>query len=81
MRYLIVVEHDETSYGAYCPDVPGCFAVGKTPQETIQRMQGALAAHLQWLRDEGDPVPLPVTQVAPSDADSVGVDWVDVSVA
>lgn len=33
MRYAIVIERGETSYGAYVPDLPGCVAVGKTVTE------------------------------------------------
>jgi len=33
MRYMIVIEEGETSFGAYVPDLPGCVAVGKTAEE------------------------------------------------
>ncbi|MHC5730999.1 MAG: type II toxin-antitoxin system HicB family antitoxin, partial [Nostoc sp.] len=26
MRYTVVIEKGETSYGAYVPDLPGCVA-------------------------------------------------------
>jgi predicted RNase H-like HicB family nuclease len=28
MRYAVVIEQDETSFGAYVPDLPGCVAAG-----------------------------------------------------
>jgi len=30
MRYAIVIEKGETSYGAHVPDLPGCVAVGES---------------------------------------------------
>ncbi len=32
MRYMVVVEKGETSYGARVPDLPGCVAVGESRQ-------------------------------------------------
>ena len=29
MRYMVVVERGETSWGAHVPDLPGCVAVGR----------------------------------------------------
>jgi predicted RNase H-like HicB family nuclease len=33
MRYVIIIEKSSTSYGAYVPNLPGCVAVGETPEE------------------------------------------------
>lgn len=30
MRYAVVIEKGETSYGAYVPDLPGCVAVAES---------------------------------------------------
>lgn len=30
MRYAIVIEQGEDSYGAYVPDLPGCVAAATT---------------------------------------------------
>ncbi|MEH2433759.1 MAG: type II toxin-antitoxin system HicB family antitoxin, partial [Nostoc sp.] len=35
MRYTVVIEKGETSYGAYVPDLPGCVAVGETLEDTV----------------------------------------------
>jgi len=34
VRYLIVIEKANGNYSAYCPDLPGCVATGKTHEET-----------------------------------------------
>lgn len=77
MRYLVVIEKGPTSYGAYCPDIPGCVAVGDTVEEVKELMRQAIEMHLQLLADDGDPIPLPVTQaIAPED--DTATEWVDV---
>ena len=70
MRYLIIIENAGTNYSAYCPDLPGCIAIGDTIEETKQNMREALAFHLEGMIEDGEPIP------QPSDAE-----WVDVAVA
>jgi predicted RNase H-like HicB family nuclease len=57
MRYSIVIEQGESSYGAYVPDLPGCVAAGKTREEAVKLIHEAIEEHLQVLREEGMPVP------------------------
>jgi len=59
MRYAIVIERGETSYGAYVPDLPGCVAVGETREEAVKLIHEAIEAHLELLREEGEPLPEP----------------------
>ncbi len=61
MRYLIIIEKGETSYGAYAPDLPGCGAVGATVEEVHQLIQEAIEMHLEGLREDGLPIPEPST--------------------
>ncbi len=56
-RVLVVLEKAPRNYSAYAPDVPGCIATGKTVEETLQLMQEALQAHLEWMARDGDPMP------------------------
>ena len=60
-RYPVIIEQTETGYSAYSPDVPGCAAVGDTEEETRRNFQDALAAHLQVMREVGEPIPEPQT--------------------
>ena len=57
-RYLILIESTETGYSAYSPDLPGCVAIGSTPEEVHQNMQDAIEFHL-----EGFPIPTPQTAI------------------
>jgi predicted RNase H-like HicB family nuclease len=58
MRYLIIIERAEDGgYGAWAPDLPGCVALGDTPEECEREMREAVAFHLEGLRVEGQPIP------------------------
>ena len=59
MRYAIVIERGETSYGAYAPDLPGCVAAAETREEVVRLIHEAIEQHIQLLREEGLPVPEP----------------------
>jgi predicted RNase H-like HicB family nuclease len=56
MRYAVVIEKADGNYSAYIPDVPGCVATGKTPEETEQNIRQALLFHLDGLREDGLPI-------------------------
>jgi len=60
-KYLIVVEETNTGYSAYSPDLPGCVATGKTKDEVEMTMKEAIEAHLEGLKEEGEPIPAPHT--------------------
>ena len=51
MRYAIVIERGENSYGAYVPDLPGCVAAAETREEVVKLIHEAIAQHIQLLRE------------------------------
>jgi predicted RNase H-like HicB family nuclease len=57
MKYAVIIEQGDTSYGAYVPDLPGCVAVGKSLEEVKRLIREAIAFHLDGLREEGLPIP------------------------
>ena len=59
MRYAIIVEKGETSYGAYVPDLPGCVAVGKSKSEVLKLIRETIEFHLEGIKQEGSKIPLP----------------------
>jgi predicted RNase H-like HicB family nuclease len=63
MRYAIVVEKAGKNYSAYVPDLPGCIATGRTPEETEQLIREAVELHLNGLREDGLPIPQPSSRV------------------
>jgi predicted RNase H-like HicB family nuclease len=63
MRYAIVIEKAEGNYSAYVPDLPGCVATGTTVEEVESEMREAIAFHVEGLREDGLPIPAPVSLV------------------
>ena len=57
MRYMVVIEKGESSWGAYVPDLPGCVAVGETEQEVKHLIQEAIEFHLEDLTEIGAQIP------------------------
>ena len=62
MRYFVVIEHGESTWGGYVPDLPGCVAVGETREEVVRLIRGAIALHIDELRREGLPIPKPSSE-------------------
>jgi predicted RNase H-like HicB family nuclease len=58
-EYLVVIEHEGKSWGAYCPDLPGVGVIGESQEEVEQLIREAIAFHLGALRQSGDPIPEP----------------------
>lgn len=62
-RYAVIIEKGPTSYGAYVPDLPGCIAVGETMDEVTDLIREAIEFHIEGLRDAGEPVPEPTSEL------------------
>ncbi len=63
MRYAIVIEKAPANYAAYVPDLPGCIATGSTVEETESLIREAIEFHIEGLKSDGLPIPLPSSQV------------------
>jgi predicted RNase H-like HicB family nuclease len=63
MRYAIVIEAAESNYSAYVPDLPGCVATGTSIDETEQAIREAIEFHLEGLRADNLPIPVPSSRV------------------
>lgn len=57
--YLVVIEKEGASWGAYCPDLPGVGVVGRSQSDVEDLIETAVKLHIEGLRDAGDPVPEP----------------------
>ena len=62
MQYLVIIEKANGNFSAYLPDVPGCVATGKTPEEAMKAITEALAMHLDGLAQDGIPLPQPAAR-------------------
>ncbi|AYO30851.1 MAG: hypothetical protein PWR12_2101 [Eubacteriaceae bacterium] len=67
-RFLVVIEKADNNYSAYSPDLPGCVATGKTPQEVRENMAEAIKIHIKGLKEDGLPIPMPTAK-----ADYIGI--------
>lgn len=56
-QYPVVYEWAGRNFSGYAPDIEGCIATAKTLPTMRAALRSALKAHLQWLADDGDPIP------------------------
>jgi predicted RNase H-like HicB family nuclease len=61
MTYTVIIENAGANYSAYVPDLPGCVTTGATPDETMRNMRQAIEFHLEGMREDGEPIPVPTT--------------------
>ena len=57
MNYAIILVPGPENWGAFSPNVPGCVAIGDTPEEVLASYREALEFHLEDLREQGLPIP------------------------
>lgn len=57
--YPVIYEWTGKNFSGYAPDIAGCIATAKTLEGIRTALKGALESHLQWLQDDGDPIPAP----------------------
>jgi predicted RNase H-like HicB family nuclease len=59
-EYVVIYEQAEDGgWGAYLPDLPGVVALGTTRSEVAERIQEALTAYSDELRQRGESLPAP----------------------
>jgi len=59
MKYAVVIERGDSSFGAYVPDLPGCVAVGETREEAMNLIREAIQFHLEGMKEDGEGTPEP----------------------
>jgi predicted RNase H-like HicB family nuclease len=69
MKYAYIIERaPDGSYSAYVPDLPGCTTAGDTVEEVHQNMKEAVSLYIESLKEHGEPVPPPTSQVGTVEA-------------
>lgn len=63
MKYAVIIEKGNESFGAYVPDLPGCIAAGETKEEVIKLIHEAIEFHIEGLKENGQMVPEPSTSI------------------
>jgi len=63
MQYAVVFEKTPTGWSAYAPDLPGLGVAASTVEEAEQLIREGMEFHIEGLREDGLPIPIPATQV------------------
>ncbi|MBS9384004.1 MAG: type II toxin-antitoxin system HicB family antitoxin [Dolichospermum sp. BR01] len=63
IEYTVIYERCQTNWGAYVPDLPGCVSIGDTLAEVQENIKEAIALYLEVLKEDGQPIPEPSTEV------------------
>ena len=59
MKYLVIYEKSAFGWGAYAPDLPGLGIAAKTLDVAKELIREAIDFHLEGMRQNGEPVPVP----------------------
>ena len=60
LQYLVRINKDpDSDWGALVPDLSGCVATGKTIDQTLRRIERAVALHIRGMREDGLTPPRP----------------------
>jgi predicted RNase H-like HicB family nuclease len=59
MKYTVILEKGDSSFGAYVPDLPGCIAAAETKDEALALIAEAIEIHLEDMRERGETIPEP----------------------
>jgi predicted RNase H-like HicB family nuclease len=59
MKYTVIIEEGNSSFGAYVPDLPGCIATAESKHELLKLIKEAIAFHIEGLKEEGGSIPQP----------------------
>ena len=61
MKYTVIYEKGDSTWGAYVPDLPGVIVAGDSREEVESLIREAVEFHIEGLRAEGLAVPSPAS--------------------
>lgn len=53
MKYTVIFEKGDSTWGAYVPDLPGVIATGDSQEEVETLIREAVEFHIEGLKAEG----------------------------
>ncbi len=59
MRVRIFYSKENEGFIAVVPELPGCSAFGKTPEEALKEVKTAIELWIETAKNEGRPIPEP----------------------
>ena len=63
MTVAVIYEKGSKNWAAYVPDLPGCISTGTSRAEVECNIKQAILYHLRGLREDGQPIPEPTSEV------------------
>jgi predicted RNase H-like HicB family nuclease len=63
--YTVVVMPDDGTWVAYVPAIPGCHALGDTPEEARTELDGVFEMWRSYLAELGKELPADVKELIP----------------
>ncbi len=60
-KYSMIISwsEEDQAYIVSVPELPGCMADGKTPEETVKEAQTAIDLWIETAKEDGQPIPKP----------------------
>lgn len=56
----IIIEQGKKNFSAYCLELPGVIATGKTEDTVFENMKEAITFHLEGMREKNQSIPSPM---------------------
>lgn len=51
-KVSVVIEHDDSGYFSYSPELPGCYSQGDTYEEALSNIKEAIELYIETLDPE-----------------------------
>ncbi len=67
--YTVVIEWADGNYSGYVPDLPGCVAMGDSPDEVRRKLEAGATIYVSELRKSGASVPEPISAAGQIDVE------------
>lgn len=61
MKYTVIYEKGDSTWGAYVPDLPGAIAAGDSREEVESLIREVVEFHIEGLKAEGLALPPPAS--------------------
>ncbi len=60
-KYSMIISwsEEDQAYIVSVPELPGCMADGKTPEEAVKEAQTAVDLWIETAKEDGKPIPKP----------------------
>jgi predicted RNase H-like HicB family nuclease len=57
MKYTVIIEKGNNTFGAYVPDLPGCVAVADSEEEVKRLIREAIDFHIEGMKLDSKRIP------------------------